>query len=143
MQFCEEFGPSNTFHIVIVFFIFIISCNKLYINKKSQKISIEYDVYFRHNSSRHTLYTRLYTTYMPVCAYTYRMLIVLLLPARKVFYYFIMERVCVSILRSRKREKWSIVVNGAMDLGSSCGKILRLILIHGIGRFIVHTVECN
>lgn len=34
-------------------------------------------------------------------------------------------------------------VNGAMDLGSSCGKILRMKLIHGIGRFIVRTIECN
>jgi len=30
-----------------------------------------------------------------------------------------------------------------MDLGSSCGKILRMKLIHDIGRFIVRTIECN
>lgn len=54
----------------------------------------------------HPVYTLI--LHMPVRAHTYRMLIVLLLPARKVFYYFITERVCVSILRSRMREKWGI-----------------------------------
>lgn len=74
-----------------------------------------------------------------VCAHTYRMLLVLLLPARKVFYYFITERVCQYIaIANKTREKWSIAastVSWTLDrpVAKYCMK-----LIHGAAWFIVH-----